>query len=147
MTIVEAKDSLNDRNQFCRHKQRAYTPTKLIALKFVDAGEAAACETALWGIGHTEAGAFLADTWGFPESLRRCITDHHGQVSASDDPLLHVVQLACGLATSLGYPEAVAVTGLSESPTPLLPPDLIRRPDFAPERLHKLIANQLAPRT
>lgn len=116
---------------------------ELIALKFVDAPEAAAFETTLWGIGHTEAGAFLADTWGFPESLRRCIADHHGEVGASDDPLLHVVQLACGLATSLGYPEAVAVTGQADGPVPLLPPDLIRRPDFAPERLHELVAKQL----
>jgi len=118
---------------------------ELIAMKLVDVEEAARIETLLWGVSHTEAGALLADTWGFPDSLRRCISDHHGIVGATEDPLLSVVQLACGLASSLGYPEALlAAGGRNEDPTAVLPPYLARRPDFAPERLHDLITVQMA---
>ena len=114
---------------------------ELIALKLADVEEASRIETLLWGVSHTEAGAVLADAWGFPASLRRCISDHHGDVSASDDPLLSVVQLACGLASSLGYAEAFVAAG---GRTAVLPPDLARRPELAPELLQDLITTQMA---
>ena len=118
---------------------------ELIALKLADAEEARRIETILWGVSHTEAGALLADAWGFPASLRRCIRDHHGNVSASDDPLLSVVQQACRFASYLGYAEPfVATYGRTKDATAALPDDLARRPEFAPELLRDLITTQMA---
>ena len=119
---------------------------ELIALKLVDVRESARIETVLWGLNHAEAGGILADTWGFPSSLRRCMSEHHGHVNASEDPLLHVVQLACLLASSLGFPEVFASAGAhTQGPTAVLPPELVDRPEFGLARLHELIAAQIAP--
>ena len=118
----------------------------LIALKLVDVEEAARIERALFGVSHAEAGAFLADTWGFPAPLRRCISDHHGNVREADDLLLYVVQLACRLASSLGFPEAFVMPGQrTEDPMEVLPPDLGRPPEVSMQRLQDLIAAHMDP--
>jgi HD-like signal output (HDOD) protein len=119
---------------------------ELVALKLVDLQEANSIDTMFWGLSHMDAGILLADTWGFPTSLRRCISGHHGHVSASDDPVLNVVQLACRLAGCLGYPEVfLGADEKPEGPTAVLAEALPRRPEFTAERLQELISKQMAP--
>jgi putative nucleotidyltransferase with HDIG domain len=117
---------------------------ELIARQPSDAVAAAALEDALFGLSHTEAGAFLADTWGFPAGLRACICDHHRLEAAPRDMLLETVQTACRLASALGCPE-VFVRGRSESPEDILPAPLRDRRDFSADSLGKLVTACVTP--
>jgi HD-like signal output (HDOD) protein len=61
-------------------------------------------ESARFGLTHCEAGDAIARQWGFPDTLRHCIANHHrgfeGAANELDD-----VRLACRMAETLGYPE------------------------------------------
>ena len=73
-----------------------------------------AVEKLVFGIAHDEAGAFLAQTWQFPEVLCQSMRRHHEVLQEDDDIAVRIVQAACGLAGALGYPEldhCAALTG------------------------------------
>jgi HD-like signal output (HDOD) protein len=76
----------------------------LLSIEFQDFEEAAALERRLVGLTHTEAGAFLTQSWGFPPLLTRCAQQHHNDDEAGA-PELQVLRNACVLAGALGYPE------------------------------------------
>lgn len=123
------------------HEQYA----ELIALKLVEHQAAIRIERTLFGLSHADAGGVLADHWGFPPALRRCMSDHHGQVSEFDDLLLNIVQVSCRLASALGFAEAfVDPSQRLENPIDVLPPDLRHRSEFSPERLYQLLATKMA---
>jgi HD-like signal output (HDOD) protein len=70
---------------------------------FDDLDESNRMEEVLFGMDHCKAGAFLGEKWGFPIGLQASMVAHHdtGQMS----PPRRLVQRACALAESLGFPE------------------------------------------
>ena len=67
-----------------------------------------------FGVDHAEAGRWLAERWGLPESFRVFAGRHHDPTDGAEADLLTIVQVACRLADFLGY----SVT------QPLKPPSL-----------------------
>lgn len=61
-----------------------------------------ATERVMFGFDHCQAGALLSRTWGFPAYLGTIAEQHH-QSGGRQPDLLGLVQLACGLADSMGF--------------------------------------------
>jgi HD-like signal output (HDOD) protein len=55
-----------------------------------------------FGLNHCEAGGVLIRSWGFAEGLWPAATDHHQPFHGAG--LTSLIQLACHLSTSLGFP-------------------------------------------
>ena len=101
--------------------------------------EAIERETALCGLNHCDAGAHLAQAWGFPELLQVTMVDHHGQRPAASGSPVELIQTACRMADWLGFPEFRC----SEPGAPLvLPQGVLDAPQLEPERLRDLINKQ-----
>lgn len=77
----------------------------ILSKEFRDMEEASAVEKLVFGIAHDEAGAYLAQTWQFPEVLCQSMRRHHEVLKDEDDIGVRIVQAACGLAGTIGYPE------------------------------------------
>ncbi|MEI9977206.1 MAG: HDOD domain-containing protein [Ignavibacteriota bacterium] len=77
----------------------------ILSKEFRDIEEASAVEKAIFGMSHDEAGAFLAQTWQFPEVLCHAMKRHHEVLADDDDIAMKIVQTACALAGTIGYPE------------------------------------------
>ncbi len=56
-----------------------------------------------FGADHAEAGRWLAERWGLPESFRVFAGRHHDPTDGAEADLLTIVQVACRLADFLGY--------------------------------------------
>ncbi len=96
-------------------------------------------ERNLFGMTHCEAGALVAATWGFPESLAACMGEHH-IMPAGGEPRGLIVT-ACRMADSLGFPEVP----LSEaSGWPELDPALADVAQLEPEALWDEINRRIA---
>ena len=82
---------------------------EVLSRKYFDMEESLLLEDLLFGCSHDDAGAFLARSWGFPQRLCECIRYHHKPSESDDcdpnDPLRHMVQLACHTAHTLGLGE------------------------------------------
>lgn len=78
---------------------------EVLAKEFRDMEEASAVEKLVFGMTHDEAGAYLAQTWQFPEVLCQAMRRHHDVLEEEDDIGVRIVQAACGLAGTIGYPE------------------------------------------
>jgi HD-like signal output (HDOD) protein len=89
---------------------------------------------------HCEAGAALQRAWNFPERLCACAAGHHDPVKSSHPNPLHVVQIACRLADSVGFPELQRADLESEAP---LPEGVRNHRELAPERLRERIARHV----
>jgi HD-like signal output (HDOD) protein len=113
---------------------------KWITPEFPNIEEANQMEQARFGMTHCEAGSLVGHKWGFPVVLRTCMLGHHGHESAPpNDPLL-LVQLACRLADSLGFPE---IHFQEEPAAPDLPQKVLNSGKMQPERLRQSIASQI----
>ena len=77
----------------------------VLSKEFRDMEEASAVEKAVFGIAHDEAGAYLAQTWQFPDILCQSMRRHHEVLQEGDDIGVRIVQAACALAGTVGYPE------------------------------------------
>jgi len=77
----------------------------IMSKEFRDMDEASAVEKLVFGVAHDEAGAFLAQTWQFPDILCQAMRRHHEVLSEGDDIAVRIVQAACTLAGTIGYPE------------------------------------------
>lgn len=77
----------------------------ILSKEFRDMDEASAVEKLVFGMAHDEAGAYLAQTWQFPEILCQAMRRHHEVLKEDDDLAVRIVQAACGLAGEIGYPE------------------------------------------
>lgn len=111
-----------------------------VDLQIAEINEALTTETDLFGMNHCEAGVAVSRQWGLPESLRRSIHMHHGNVSLEQDPFTSLVQTACRLAEGLGYPESAVVPGsarlgLEEA----IPAQFRKNSAFSPERLENVV--------
>jgi len=78
---------------------------EVLSKEFRDMEEARAVEKLVFGMAHDDAGAFLAQTWQFPEVLCGAMRRHHEVLQETDDIAVRIVQVACGLAGEIGYPE------------------------------------------
>jgi HD-like signal output (HDOD) protein len=90
------------------------------------------------GMSHCDAGALLAQTWGFPELLQVTMVEHHGQRPVTSGSPVGLIQTACRMADWLGFPEFHAAAGA----VPILPARVQDAPQLAPERLCELIIKQ-----
>lgn len=94
-------------------------------------------ERARFGMTHCEAGDEVVEHWGFPGTLHRCVARHHDPAEGTDGELQDI-QLACRIATALGYPE-VGLAGTPEYMFESLPvPPGLDREDLAFEIKNKI---------
>jgi putative nucleotidyltransferase with HDIG domain len=118
---------------------------EMLAEPVHDVQEGVAQEMARFGMSHCEAGVVLARKWGLPASLQECISLHHDPVTAERGELLHLTQIACRLADSLGFGEvshdAAHGAGSAEF---LLPEPLRSRPELAADRLTGLVTTRIS---
>jgi len=114
-----------------------------IIAEFADIAEANRMEKDLLGLDHCEAGAVVARKWGFPAVLQNCMTYHHENQPgppARRSKSLALVQIACRMADSLGFPEV----RWREQPLPVkLPISLQNRPELALDLLREQISQQI----
>jgi len=99
-------------------------------------------EKSIFGVTHCEAGAFLGRRWSFPEELCDCMNRHHEPASPGVGPLVSLTQLACRLATALGFREVTVRQQLD--PALILPADMRIHRDAEPEQLRSLVTQRLA---
>lgn len=95
-------------------------------------------ESLLFGCAHDDAGAFLARSWGFPDSMCDCIRFHH-QANVVEGQGMRVVQTACRYAAALDFGEL----NCADRPPALvdvLPASLRGLPQLDPARMRKRIA-------
>jgi HD-like signal output (HDOD) protein len=101
-----------------------------LSKEFQDIEQANQVERNLFGMTHCQAGALVAASWGFPDSLAACMGEHHVMPAGADPRGLIVT--ACRMADSLGFLEVP----LSEPPAwPELDPSLERFAHLEPEAL------------
>jgi HD-like signal output (HDOD) protein len=101
--------------------------------------EANLLERARFGMNHCEAGSLVGHKWGFPVLLRSCMIGHHEAPDAHPGDPLCLVQLACRVAGSIGYPE------VHQQPEefPELPEKARNCKDLAPERIRELVDRRI----
>lgn len=116
---------------------------KLLAQPIAGLEEAAGVEREQFGITHSEAGAMMAQAWGFPILLCNAIRYHHEEEGQPVDERLRLVQLACRTATALGYVEHGYGHQSANLEKLELPPDLQGRTALEPARLRQRITNLL----
>ncbi len=109
--------------------------------EFTGHAEASALEKALFGMTHCEAGAFLAQTWGFPASLITHMANHHESREGTLADPQYLIQTACRLADSLGFLE---VRRQDLALAPVLPERLRKRAELAPDRLNDQVRRRMA---
>ncbi|MGP8244974.1 MAG: HDOD domain-containing protein [Bryobacteraceae bacterium] len=111
-----------------------------MAKPFESEEEADVVELAEFGIEHTEAGARVAAQWGFPETLRTVMLEHHHEISGNPRDPLNLVRAACRMASSLGFREV-------EAPAPaydeVLPEIFRRNADFEPDALREQVKQRI----
>jgi HD-like signal output (HDOD) protein len=101
--------------------------------------EANRLERAQFGMNHCEAGSLVGHKWGFPVLLRSCMIAHHEPEQGPPGDPLGLVQLACRVAASIGFPE------VHQQPEefPELPEKARKCPDLAPERIRALVEKRI----
>lgn len=82
---------------------------ELLEREYGDTEEALLLETLMFGCAHDDAGAFLAQSWGFPEAICDSTRFHHQQAKGAHLSV-EVVRLACGYAGALGFQELNCAT-------------------------------------
>src|ERR1035437_3949120 len=103
-----------------------------LSKEFQDIEQANQVELNLFGMTHCEAGALVAEGWGFPENLATCMGEHHIMPVVERDEPRCLIVTACRMADSLGFPEVT----LSEAPGwPELGAALGHFPQLEPEAL------------
>jgi HD-like signal output (HDOD) protein len=112
-----------------------------LSREFTDIAEANLIEKTLFGMNHCEAGAFLAQTWGFPASLRGHMAGHHESHAGGLTDPRYLIHLACRLADSLSFLE---VQRLDLASTSALPERLRRRAELAPDLLYGQIRQRMS---
>ena len=96
-------------------------------------------ERAQFGMNHCEAGALVGHQWRFPVSLRTCMVGHHAPQSGPPGDPVNLVQLACRMATAIGYPEVFH----EPEPFPELPDKARDHAELVRERLEERVKEQI----
>jgi HD-like signal output (HDOD) protein len=107
--------------------------------------EANQLERESFGIDHTEAGAIVVEEGGLPRSLCKVIRHHHDNDDHGDETLQHI-QIACRLASALGYHEHDGLISLRMSEVMVnLPASLRQHTSLQPQFLLNRISRVLQP--
>jgi HD-like signal output (HDOD) protein len=96
-------------------------------------------EHAQFGMNHCEAASLVGVKWRFPPVLLQCMIDHHQPDAGKPGDAVPLVQVACRIATSLGYPEIYQ----QPEPFPELPDKARACPDLAPDRVAERVKQQI----
>ena len=108
---------------------------------FSDVAEANELERSHFGVTHCECGEMVARRWGFPGNLIACMAHHHSTPNPKSIDQLYLIQTACLLANSFGFPEVL----LSDSEAQPIPPEtLVTHPKFDPKELSERITDRIA---
>jgi HD-like signal output (HDOD) protein len=113
----------------------------ILTQEFRDMEEASAVEKVMFGIAHDEAGAYLAQTWQFPDILCEAMRRHHEVLCEDDDIALRIVQTSCLLAGKIGYPELDRCAPDAEIPAV---PGGYLASDLSFEKLKELVDKKLS---
>jgi hypothetical protein len=62
-------------------------------------------ERARFGMNHCEAALLVGEKWRFPGILQACMVGHHDPDLERPEEPVALVQLACRIASSVGFPE------------------------------------------
>lgn len=85
-----------------------------------------------YAMDHAEAGAWLAASWGLPDSLVVAVGAHHNATDDGVESLSGLVQLACRAADHLGYSVCDGAELPAGNP---IEPVIARAPEFRRQRL------------
>ena len=92
-------------------------------------------ERARFGMDHCEAALLVGEKWRFPRILQACMVGHHdADLEQPGDPVA-LVQLACRIATSIGFPEVCQ----EPEPPPELPDKARACEDLELERIRERV--------
>jgi len=118
---------------------------EMLAEPVRDIAEGMAREEERFGLSHCQAGVELARKWGLPASLQECISFHHDATDRERGELLYLVQVACRMVDSLGFPEVQAApVPETASGAFALPEGFRGRLALTPDRLKSLISHQIS---
>lgn len=101
--------------------------------------EANQMERTRFGMNHCEAGSVVGHKWGFPQLLRNSMAAHHNAETAPPPDPLRLVQLACRMASAIGFPELPQMP----EPFPELPEKARASRDLAEDRIRERINTQI----
>ncbi len=96
-------------------------------------------ERACFGMDHCEAGLMVGKKWGFPTVLQNCMIAHHALDTGPQGGPIHVVQLACRMAASIGFPEIYQ----EDEPFPELPAKARGCEELALDQLRERVNAQI----
>lgn len=113
---------------------------KWISADFASMGESNELEQARFGMNHCEAGSLVGHKWGFPVMLRSCMIGHHESEQGRPGDPLTLVQLACRMADSMGFPE---IHLQEPGPPPELPEKARKCKELSTERICGRITAQI----
>jgi HD-like signal output (HDOD) protein len=111
-----------------------------ITAEFSSIEEANQLEQLHFGMNHCEAGALVGHKWSFPVLLRSCMIAHHGHETGPEGDALLLVQWACRLADSMGFPE---IHYLEPPPPPDLPEKMRNCAELSAEQVRERITAQI----
>jgi HD-like signal output (HDOD) protein len=112
-----------------------------LSREFADLEQANLVESEQFGMTHSQAGALVATTWGFPDSLAASMGEHHSLPAGMSGGARGLIGTACRMADSLGFPEVPLST---PPPWPELGPSLDHLPQLEPEALWDEITRRIA---
>jgi HD-like signal output (HDOD) protein len=112
---------------------------KWVSSQVSSVAESNQLEHARFGMNHCEAASVVGEKWSFPEFLQKCMTGHHDADIGPPQAPVPLVQLACRIASSIGFPEVYQ----EPEPFPELPNKARACPDLAVERIQQRIDAQI----
>jgi HD-like signal output (HDOD) protein len=115
------------------------TYEKWAAVEVPNISESNRQERACFGMDHCEAAAVVGQRWGFPAVLHKCMIGHHDLKPGRPGDPVPLVQLACRIAGSIGFPEVYQ----EASPFPELPDKARECEELEPERIRKRVLSQI----
>jgi HD-like signal output (HDOD) protein len=96
-------------------------------------------EKECFGMNHCEAASHVAENWGFPAVLQKSMIGHHDPDIGPPGAPVPLVQLACRMATAIGFPEVC----LESAPFPELADKARGCEELALERIRKSVDAQM----
>ena len=81
------------------------TYEKWVSTEVPNIEESIQLERARFGLSHCEAALVVCEKWGFPAVLQTCMVGHHDSDIGPPGAPVPLVQLACRIAGSIGFPE------------------------------------------
>jgi HD-like signal output (HDOD) protein len=93
-----------------------------------------------FGMNHGEAGAMVGQKWGFPAMLQDCMIAHHELQTGPPGNPVSLVQVACRIASSIGFPEVYQ----EPEPFPELPDPARTCDELSLDRIRERVEAQIA---